>query len=146
MIQLSKRTMWIITALYALALVMVSVLPSGKGVLYGWDQGIKPSVQDALHVPAYAVLVVLASMAWLLPHNAGYGRVLAVAMICCVFGAVLEAAQVWIPGRGASLTDALLNVAGALVGGGALAGWRFLTNARKTPLCGATSAGQEERG
>ena len=126
--------MWIITAAYAFVLVVASVLPSGKDVLYNWDQGIAPSLQDALHVPAYAVLVVLMSASWTLPQKGGFRRLLLVLVAGCLLGVVLEVAQIWISGRGAALGDALMNVVGVLAGMACVAGWRVLANVRRASV------------
>ncbi len=116
MIRVPRRAIRTITVLYFLWMVTVSLLPSGKDVLHNWDQDVATPVQKALHVAAYAVLVVLVSMAWLPAPKTGYGWVLLVVLICSVLGAILEVAQIWVPGRWAAPRDALLNVAGATAG------------------------------
>ncbi|MDY0169840.1 MAG: VanZ family protein [Thermoguttaceae bacterium] len=113
-----------IAVLYALAIVVVTLLPSGRGTpLAGWDTSISPSVQNTLHLPAYAVLVVLLM--------AAFGRSarrpwLALGLItagCIAFGLASEWLQAAvIPGRFGSLTDALSNTIGSLLGAGS---WRL---------------------
>lgn len=104
---------WFATAAYAALLAAGSLLPSGSGPLRGWDTAITPSVQNALHVPMYGVLVmlVLAALARWTPVSVG-----AAAAVCCTYGGLLECAQAAIPGRTASVSDAVLNAAGVGVG------------------------------
>jgi len=115
--------MRVLAGAYAAALAAVSLLPSGAEAFGGWDRRIAPTVQNAVHVPAYAVLVILAASA-LLPAGAVRGRSLArVAIACCLFGLALEAAQATIPGRRGSLLDVMLNVAGVAAGTLAVLVW-----------------------
>jgi len=116
---------------YASALAIASLLPSGTGSLRGWDSAISPGIQNLLHVPAYAVLFVLASLAAASAGRRGLRTLIWVGLACCAFGAALEAAQAAIPGRMGSPLDALLNVAG--VAGGALATLLWRTSFRRTP-------------
>ena len=130
-----RKTIRVLAGAYAAALAAVSLLPAGAGALGGWDRRIAPTVQNAVHVPAYALLVILAVSA-LSPAGAYRGRTLAwVAIACCLFGLVLDIAQAAIPGRVFSLTDALLNVAGVAAGTLAVLVWR--------PSSGRTQPGAE---
>ncbi len=119
----SAGAWWAVTAAYGLALATASVLPSGEDAPGGWDKAISPSLQNALHVPAYAGLAWLACAAWSRSGGMHLRQVLAVFVAAVVFGVALEFAQAGIPGRTASAWDAVLNVAGAAVG---LAAWRWL--------------------
>jgi len=102
--------------LYASALALASLLPSGAARAGGWDEALTPSVQNILHVPAYALLFLLAL--WCIPQSLRLRSVmmLIMALSCGAFGAVLELAQALVPGRIGSPSDVLLNFAGALVG------------------------------
>jgi VanZ family protein len=106
----------IITVVYWLALATASLLPSGKNVLGGWDQDIDPTWQNWLHLPAYAGLTVLVSLSVAVKRSVGARSILGIVLSCCIFGALMECAQVFIPGRSAGVDDALINVAGAAVG------------------------------
>lgn len=122
------KIIWPVAAVYWALLATASLLPSGTGPLKGWDAAIAPDLQDALHLPAYAGLVVLLALAWSVRHPVKVGSLAAIAMICATFGGVMELAQSVIPGRTCSLGDALVNVAGATLGFlVALVGRRFLT-------------------
>ena len=105
-----KKVLWVITAAYAALLAALSLLPSGTGLLSGWDTAISATLQNLLHVPAYAALVALIAWALGRPTLPWLGLV---ALACCAFGGLLECAQAMIPGRFGSVTDMLLNVAGA---------------------------------
>jgi len=83
--------------------------------LAGWDRAITPTLQNLLHVPAYAVLAALALLGASAGHEPGTKRKLWIALACCAYGALLECAQAAVPGRVGSLSDALLNAAGVAV-------------------------------
>ncbi len=81
--------------------------------LFRW---VPPSLQNALHIPAYAVLAWAwrwALDAWL---RAPRARVIAAFSIASVYGFLDEWHQSFVPGRYASLTDVALDVAGAGAG------------------------------
>lgn len=111
----SRKLRWIVVGGYAAVLIVGSVLPAGdSATLSRWSRLVSPGLQNLLHVPAYAGLVVLA--AWPIkqtPHR----RLALIALGAAALGAGLEAAQAAIPGRFGSPTDALLNMLGiGLVG------------------------------
>jgi len=126
MTKFSRKVMRVVAIIYAIVLIVVSVLPSGRGTLGGWDKDIAPSLQNALHVPVYALLVAMVTFAIPLRHSSSHGRILIVVLSCCIFGAILESVQVLVRGRSASVTDGLLNVTGVLAGAAVVIGWRRL--------------------
>ena len=74
------------------------------------------SAQNALHVPAYAALAwswCWALGAWL---PVPVARAFAACSIASAYGVFDEWHQSFVPGRYASLTDVILNVAGAVLG------------------------------
>lgn len=77
---------------------------------------LPPTLQNALHVPAYAALVW--AWWWGLEDwiEASAIRFVIGFMIALVFGIFDEWHQSFVPGRYASLTDVVLNIAGALAG------------------------------
>ena len=82
-------------------------------VVFYW---VPPSVQNALHVPAYAALAwawCWALGAWLRVLSA---RVISACAIASAYGVLDEWHQSFVPGRYASLTDVALNVVGAALG------------------------------
>ncbi|HUT57013.1 MAG TPA: VanZ family protein [Planctomycetota bacterium] len=135
----SRRLLCIVTFAYVLGLIVLSILPSGKGVLGGWDQDISPTLQNALHVPAYALLVLLVTVTTSRTPTIGYGRILVIAVLCTAFATILESAQAYIPGRTASVTDAALNVIGVLVGAGLAIGWRGIVQRTQTSAAGEST-------
>jgi len=116
---------WVIpglTCLYVVFLAVASLLPSGSNVLGGWDQSITPTMQNALHVPAYAILQGLAMLcAWNSSRAPLLRTVLWIALACCAYGALLECLQALIPGRSGSTVDAVLNAVGVALGTAAAA-------------------------
>jgi len=84
--------------------------------LYGLFYWVPPSAQNALHVPAYAALAwswCWALGAWL---PVPVARAFAACSIASAYGVFDEWHQSFVPGRYASLTDVILNVAGAVLG------------------------------
>ena len=124
MTALTKKVIWAVTGAYASLLAVVCLLPSDGGVLGGWDAAITPTWQNAMHVPAFAVLVALAILAASGSFRIGLAGVLWIALGCCSYGVLLEFAQAAIPGRTGSLTDVLLNAAGVVIGSLAVVWWR----------------------
>jgi VanZ family protein len=102
------------------ALFLLSSIPDdgdlGRRILFP-----PPAVQNLLHVPVYAILTWL----WWRALRAKTGRrpaVLLAAAIAAGYGILDEIHQMYVPGRFASITDALLNAAGAA----AVVAWVFL--------------------
>jgi VanZ family protein len=138
-----KKSLICATAVYAALLTVGSLLPSGTGPLKGWDSSLTPDVQDALHLPAYGVLVILATAAWRTRSRSGAAPGIAIALACVGFGALMELAQSVIPGRTCSLGDGLVNALGVALGSLLIVVWRRL---RPTPRTGsADGALNEER-
>ena len=104
---------------YAILLAVASLLPSGRHLppeLRAWDALLTPTWQNALHVPAYAVLAALALLAAARRGHRGRRAAAVVVGTCVAYGALLEWLQAAIPGRTPSLADAFWNAAGALLG------------------------------
>ena len=82
------------------------------GVFY-W---VSPSVQNVLHVPAYAALAWAwrcALGAWL---RVAAARAIGACAFASAYGIFDEWHQSFVPGRYASLTDVTLDIAGAVLG------------------------------
>ena len=134
MATLGRKSYWALTCLYGGLLTAGSVLPSGADAPGGWDQSITPTLQDAMHAPAYAVLVILLVMAMKPPgQHARPGLALLAGATCCAYGVVLEYLQTIVPGRTGSASDALLNVAGVTAGLGLMAAVRLICRPRPLP-------------
>ncbi|MDY7009783.1 MAG: VanZ family protein [Planctomycetota bacterium] len=148
MTALTRKVVWTVTGAYILLLAGVSLLPSGAGVLGGWDTAISPGLQNLLHVPAYAVLVILVILALRPSFKTGLASMAWISLGCCVFGLVLEFAQAAIPGRTGSLTDVLLNTAGVAVGCLAAIWWRAAIRTRQSafaPVKTASKTGKPDK-
>jgi VanZ family protein len=115
----------VVTIVYVLALTAaILVPPTDPRDGAGWDTAISPELQNALHMPAFAVLFLLV-ITWVAPHRWSMILLSAVALACAVYGLILEWLQAAaIPGRMGSLDDTLLNVAGVVVGVVAALIWR----------------------
>ena len=110
------KIIWSGAAAYTAALVAVSLLPSGANAPVHWDEGISPTLQDALHIPAYAGLLLVTVAAWRTRRDVNWLPVMTLALACIGFGTILELAQAAIPGRTASWGDGLSNALGVLIG------------------------------
>jgi hypothetical protein len=115
-----KKTHVALPILIMAALFWVSSLPGtlkpgdpGLYVLFYW---ISPSLQNALHIPVYAILACAwhwALRAWL---GAPWARTAAACVLTSLFGVFDEWNQSFVPGRYGSLTDVVLDVTGAVLG------------------------------
>jgi len=78
---------------------------------------LPPTWQNLLHVPAYFILAMLwwrtlRTQKWSIP-----AAVTAAVLVSAIYGVLDEVHQYFVPGRFLSLTDAVLNLIGALLGG-----------------------------
>ena len=128
------RWLKVLSVGYAAALVVFSVLPSSGEGQGGWDTALSPKVQNALHVPAYTVLVIVTAAAWG-ANRSRLWRLVAVALGSVALGAALEGVQAMVPGRMGSLSDGLLNVAGVALG------VVMLLGRRQCPMCNLVTRG-----
>ncbi|MDY7037610.1 MAG: VanZ family protein [Thermodesulfobacteriota bacterium] len=102
---------------YMLLILMTSVIPMDREIKgLNFIIGIKPLIQNSLHIPVYAILAVL----WLqLLSNhglAGIKRFWIVFLFSAGFGIMNEFIQLTIPGRYPSLIDMLFNTIGFAAG------------------------------
>lgn len=114
---ITHRTKIALLALYMLLILTASVIPMDRGI-EGLDfvTGLKPSIQNLLHVPAYGFLSIL----WLQilrPYpRLGYKRIFFVLFVSIGFGIFNELIQLTVPGRYPSVIDAGLNIIGVIGG------------------------------
>ena len=105
----------IMGVLYWLSSLPGTPLP-GDPALYALFYWISPTVQNALHIPAFAALAgawCWALGAWL---RVALMQATSAFAIASAFGVFDEWHQSFVPGRYASLIDVILNVAGAVLG------------------------------
>ncbi len=77
---------------------------------------VKPTLQNLMHIPAYAALTILWMQVFAQYGRKGLSRIIPALLVSSGFGLANEVAQSLIPGRYASLTDALTNLFGAGLG------------------------------
>jgi hypothetical protein len=115
-----SRTHIVVPLSLVAALYWASSLPGiplpDDPALYGVFHWLSPTVQNALHVPAYAGLTLTwrwALRAWLRNSSACAIAACVIALAC---GVLDEWNQSFVPGRFASLTDLVLNGMGVALG------------------------------
>jgi len=105
----------IMAVLYWLSALPGIPLPDDPA-LYALFYWISPTLQNALHVPAYAALAgawCWALRAWL---RVSIVQAIGAFAVASAYGVFDEWHQSFVPGRYASLTDVVLDVAGAALG------------------------------
>lgn len=110
---------WVALALlYVMTLTVASLLPSHADSLGGrWEPTINPTVQNALHFPAYAVLTALLLASVNRSRRISLPEILGLLAACTFYGAALEWLQsAFIPGRTGDWFDVLLNAGGGAAG------------------------------
>ena len=105
----------IMAALFWLSSLPGTLQPDDQGlhVLVYW---IPPSVQNALHVPVYAILACAWHWALRARLSAPWAQAAAACVITLLCGVFDEWHQSFVPGRYASLTDIVLDFTGAILG------------------------------
>jgi hypothetical protein len=107
----------LVALIYAAGLLLGSAIPGDDPLGgYNFTLYLNPTVQNLLHVPAFAGLAFLVMRS---RFGEGWGtwKRNAVAFLACAgFGVVCELIQIWVPGRFAGVDDALFNVLGVLAG------------------------------
>ncbi len=133
----------ILAVLYALAIGVVTLLPSGADTpVAGWDASIAPSVQNTLHLPAYAMLVVLLAAAFGRSARRPWLALAAITAGCIAFGIASEWLQAaFIPGRYGSLTDAVSNTVGCFLGAGS---WKLGVGGNCRPVVAQRDKGSRD--
>jgi hypothetical protein len=129
---------WTLLAIAYMALLFaLSAVPDeGKESLGRRILFVSPTVQNLLHVPAYALLTWLWFRALRHKGRAAVAAALIAAIIAIAYGGLDEIHQYFVPGRFASITDALLNAAGAVaVLGGVLVAERRRPGPDATERC-----------
>ena len=128
--QLATVSVWARAALtltLTLLLLALSLIPGraepGDSV-FVWAVALTPTpLQKLMHLLLYALLAFL--WAWTLEALESVKvRFAVAALLAASFGVVMELAQTYVPGRFGTLTDALLNGAGAALG--LLMAWMLL--------------------
>lgn len=98
-------------AIAVLSLVPGEALP-GDSALVWFVAETPATIQNVMHVVCYAVLAAL----WM-KSLSSFARSRLIALTIAIgYGALLEAGQLMVPGRFGSVSDALLNATGAVIG------------------------------
>jgi VanZ family protein len=108
------RGSWLVLALlYMAALFALSSVPDDESDLSGKILFLRPETQNLLHVPAYTLLAWLWWRALRLRGMESLRAAFLGAAIAALYGVSDEVHQYFVPGRTASVTDALLDALGA---------------------------------
>jgi hypothetical protein len=107
----------ILTSVYMLLLLASSVIPMDRQIKgLQFVIALKPTVQNLLHIPMFAVLSFLFLLILQAYQIENWKRNAIVMLISGFFGLINEIIQIPVPGRYGGLTDILLNLAGAILG------------------------------
>ena len=110
-----KKIMFLVA--YMVLVLLTSLIPMDRDI-----EGLrfiirmKPTIQNLLHIPMFAVLAILSLQVADGFNVSGFRKFLIVALLAVAFGIFNELVQLWIPGRYAGLLDMGLNVLGGLLG------------------------------
>jgi len=119
--------LWFMTFLYLIILAYGSLLPSGKRLpLIGvWDASLSSAMQNMLHMPAYALLMICVSLS--MSATLRYRPLAVILSVITSFGIgiFMEHAQGSVAGRTVSNVDILLNGAGIALALPAALAWRW---------------------
>ena len=102
---------------FMLLLLATSVIPMDRqitGLQFIID--LKPTIQNLLHIPAYAVLSIIYLQIFKNYRLKRWQRNFLALLCSAIFGILNEAIQFAIPGRYAGLIDLGLNLVGAILG------------------------------
>ena len=115
---------WMITIAYLGVIYSVSV--SNRLPLIGswWNPNISPEVQNMLHMPAYAMLMICMSLALTASIRFRIVGVIASVIICFSFGVLMEYVQKFV-GRTFDKNDIFLNSIGIMLALPAALSWRW---------------------
>ena len=106
-----------LTLIYMILLLASSGIPMDKpikGIQFIID--LKPTIQNLLHIPMFAILAVLFLQILRNYQFEGWKRNFWVLICTVCFGIINEVIQIAVPGRYAGITDIVLNLIGAFVG------------------------------
>ena len=112
------------TALFALSAVPQPESVDGHQVMMA-----TPTWQNLLHVPAYFILAMLWWRTLRTQKWSVASSVIAAMLVTAAYGVLDEVHQYFVPGRYLSLTDVMLNLLGALLGGA----WALLRDGNFVP-------------
>lgn len=92
----------------------ISAIPDIEST-HGVLKVVPNTVQNLLHIPAYGLLALLWIRA-LMAHGMAEQRAIFIAfLLASGYGALMEFAQAWIPGRFPSLSDFIFDLTGVLL-------------------------------
>ena len=106
-----------LTLSYMLLLLASSAIPMDRQVRgLKFIINLKPTIQNILHMPMYAVLAILFLQISQNYQLKSWKRNLVVLLVSGCFGLVNEIIQIAVPGRFGGLIDVGLNLIGAIIG------------------------------
>jgi len=119
--------LWLMTLAYLGVILSTSVMPSGKRlpVIGVWDADLSPMVQNMLHMPAYAMLMICVSLAMTASMRFRAGAIILSVVMSFLIGVFMEYLQGFVPGRTVSTGDIFLNSTGIMLALPAAMSWRW---------------------
>ena len=102
---------------YMMLILMTSLIPMDREIQgLNFIIGLKPTIQNLLHIPAYAILSILCIGLLKSCKIRRSTRIWLVIVSVVGFGVLNESVQMVVPGRYAGVMDMGLNTIGALAG------------------------------
>ena len=111
-----NKKLAVLATLYMVLLFGVSALAIRSGSPLAASTFTRRLIQNLLHIPAYAVLVILWMRSFDYQKIKLYKALIITAFVTFSFSVLTEAYQVFIPERDASLGDLALNIIGCVTG------------------------------
>ncbi|MBN2212139.1 MAG: TIGR03087 family PEP-CTERM/XrtA system glycosyltransferase [Sedimentisphaerales bacterium] len=118
---------WVLALAYMFVLVKVNKFHEGQYLPYFgiWNSGLTPEMQNILHMPAMALMMVLVSLALSTVLRRRLWVVLLSLAICIAAAFILEKMQGGVAGRQNRLSDVLIGVTGIALGLPGAMAWRW---------------------
>ncbi len=116
-LNLSRRTWGIVLIVYMGVLTGLALAPMDS---YAWPPrflvDISPNLQNLMHIPCFGLLALISLQTFMVGDKRHRALIfIAVGIGTVLFSGILEAAQAFVPGRYASLSDLIFNVVGIVV-------------------------------
>lgn len=112
---LLNKTLSMLILLGYMGLILILSLIPDTHELSGFLALVSKEAQNLLHIPAYGILAVLWMRAIMAYGLTELRSIFVAFVIASGYGALMELAQAWIPGRFPSISDLIFDITGILL-------------------------------